>query len=442
MFSWLPVLPAALFDLALSLPRQWRMETTGFDLGIFEQAVRGYAGLGAPVATLKATGFDLLGDHFSPLLAVLAPVYRLFPGAATLLVVQALLLALSCGPVTGLAVQRLGRGRGVAIGLAYGLSWGLWTADRFDFHEVALAVPLAACATVALARERYRTAVSWAVPLLLVKEDQGLLLAGIGVYLCWRGQRRLGAATVLLAVAATALTVLVLVPALNPGGEYSYGANGAWHGENPLGRLLLPGLKWQTVALLLAPTLFLALRSPLSLLAVLPLAARFWSPSETYWEPTHHYNAVLMPVLFVALVDGLHRLRDRRWLSRRAPAAALLLALAWAPLPCLSPPGPQLAVARQTLAVIPDGASVAAANRLAPQLTNRCTVSLFPFLTAPGAAGPSWRPVAEWVAVLDDPDGFPVPTDQQRAAQDGLPQAGYRVVAVGGGVTVYHWRAG
>lgn len=267
------MLPVAVFDLLLSVPRQWRMETAGFDLGIFEEAVRGYARFGAPVAALKGTGFNLLGDHFSPLLAVLAPLYRLFPCAATLLAAQAGLFALSCVPVTGLAVERLGRLRGVAVGLAYGLSWGLWKASIFDFHEVALAVPLIAWSAVALARGRYRAAVCWALPLLLVKEDQGLLLAGVGVYVFCRGRRRLGAAAVLAAIAGTLLAVLVVVPALNPGGVYSYGANGAWHGD-PLTRLLLP---WQpkqdTVIMLLAPTLFVALRSPLALLLVLPLAA-------------------------------------------------------------------------------------------------------------------------------------------------------------------------
>ncbi|TWF82827.1 putative membrane protein [Kitasatospora viridis] len=415
------------------------MQTTGFDLGIFEEAVRGYASGHAPVVALKGAGFDQLGDHFSPLLAVLAPVYRLFPGAQTLLVAQAVLFALSTVPVTRTAVELLGRARGLAVGLAYGLSWGLCRADLFDFHEVALAVPLAAWSVAALVRGQHRAAVCWALPLLLVKEDQGLLVAGIGVLVWWRGGRRLGAATVLAAVAGTLLAVLVLVPAFNPGGSYTYAANGAWHGD-PLNRLLLPEAKWHTVKLLLAPTLFVALRSPLCLLTVLPLAARFWTTNPTYWSTGLHYNAVLMPVLFLALADGLRRLP--RWTgpaARAIPALALVLALAHAPRPDLSGPDPQVRQARQVLAVIPDGATVAAANQLAPQLTDRCTVSLFPYLTYPNAAGSVGRPVARWVAALDRPGDFPVPEPDQLTALAALPTAGYRVVAAGGGVTVYQW---
>src|ERR1700742_1100063 len=87
----------------LALLNQARLHTTGFDLGIFEQAVRSYAHGHLPVAELKGPGFPLLGDHFSPVLAVLAPVYRVFPGAGTLLVAQAALLAVAVVPLVGWA---------------------------------------------------------------------------------------------------------------------------------------------------------------------------------------------------------------------------------------------------------------------------------------------------------------------------------------------------
>ncbi|WP_143200431.1 DUF2079 domain-containing protein [Kitasatospora sp. CB01950] len=447
---WLPVLPVLLFQLALSLPRHWRMQTNGFDLGIFEEAVRGYAYLGPPVVTLKGAGYVQLGDHFSPALAVLAPFYRLWPAPETLLVAQAVLFALSVVPVTDLAVQWLGRSRGVLAGLAYGLSWGLWQASLFDMHEIALAVPLLACTTVALARGRWRAAVCWALPLLLVKEDQGLLLAGVGGYVLLVGRRRgLGVATLAAAVLGTLLTVLVLIPAANPLDAWSYGATAAPGGGDPLTRLLWPSDKWWTLAALLAPTLLLALRSPLVLLAALPLAARYWSSNPAYWSTGWHYNAVLMPIVFVAALDGLRRLPARPAL-RFAPAAMLLVALCAAPTPDLSRPSADVLTARQVLATVPDGARVAAANRLAPQLTSRCTVSLFPYLTFPSDAGstrlspddrhPLFRPVAEWAATLDAPDGFPTPTPADLTAQNSLATAGYHPVARGAGITVWHWQ--
>ncbi|MFD0563782.1 DUF2079 domain-containing protein [Kitasatospora saccharophila] len=241
---WFQVLlPLALFGAygTVAVLRQQRMETSGFDLGIFEQGVRGYAGLGAPVSALKGSGFNLLGDHFSPVLAVLAPLYRLFPDARTLLLAQAALFALSALPVARLAVDRLGPARGAAVSCGYGLSWGLWTAVGFDFHEIAFAVPLAAFAVEALARGRWRAAVGWALPLLLVKEDQGLLVSAVGAYVFARGRRVLGTATVLAAAGGTALAVLLVIPAHNPGGVYTYAASGSWRGGDPLTRCCCRG---------------------------------------------------------------------------------------------------------------------------------------------------------------------------------------------------------
>src|SRR5581483_6322173 len=130
---------------------------------------------------------------FSPVLALLAPVYRLFPTPVTLLVVQAGLMALACVPVTRWACRVRGTGAGLVVGCGLGASWGIVKAVAFDFHEVAFAVPLIAFAVEALGERRGRAAVAWGLPLLLVKEDLGLTVAAIGCLVAWRGPRRFGA---------------------------------------------------------------------------------------------------------------------------------------------------------------------------------------------------------------------------------------------------------
>jgi Predicted membrane protein (DUF2079) len=88
---------------------------------------------------------------------------------------------------------------------------------------------------------------------------------------------------------------------------------------------------------------------------------------------------------------------------------------------------------RAALAAIPDGATVAASNALAPQLTSRCTVFLFP--TYPTA---DLRP--EYVALLDPPDTTLFPSAAMAAAAGRLPGLGYRIVAHRDGVVI--WRYG
>lgn len=69
------ILAVTLFAVysALSVSKHRRMDSSGYDLGIFEQAVRNYAHLRPPIAELKGPGFNLLGDHFHPVLVLVAP---------------------------------------------------------------------------------------------------------------------------------------------------------------------------------------------------------------------------------------------------------------------------------------------------------------------------------------------------------------------------------
>ncbi|MGW6915635.1 DUF2079 domain-containing protein [Kitasatospora sp. NPDC054939] len=363
---------------ALSVSRHLHLQTTGFDLGILEQAVRAYAHGRAPVSELKGPGFHLLGDHFHPVLTTLAPLYLLAPSPLTLLVAQAALLAISVVPVTRVAARAAGPWAGAGIGTAYGLSVGLQQAVGFDFHEIAFAVPLLAFALERLTLREWAAAAGWALPLLLVKEDLAATVAAIGCCLFLHGRRALGATLAAVAAATLALVVLVIVPALNPDGVYPYLNSVDGPSGNPLARLLMPGEKWVTLGVLLAPTAFLALRSPLLLLAVPTLAWRFWSTNPSYWGTTFHYGAILMPIVFIAFADALTRLRAGRvlprWTVRCLVGSALAVTagnLPAQPLSTLARPAtwqhdPAADTVRDVLRRIPDGARVAAANALAP----------------------------------------------------------------------------
>lgn len=381
---------AALFALfaTLSAMRYRTMGTISWDLGIFEQVVRSYAHLQAPVADLKGPGANILGDHFSPVLALLAPLYRLLPSPLTLLTAQAALFALSAVPVTRIAARVLGRRAGLALGVAYGLSWGLQRAVDFDFHEIAFAVPLIAFSLEAVVRGRWPAAVWWAAPLVLVKEDLGVTAAAIGVVIVIRARRAVPVAVALVAfgLTATALTLGVIIPAFNGAGSYDYWTKLAGDG-GPAPTIPLDTAVRTLLWILLPTTGLLALRSPLLLAAVPTIGWRFVSHDDHYWGTDWHYNAVLMPVVFLALVDALPRFRGsaRPWLRSYAghlPAAALAAALALTttlPLARLTEAATYekpaaVADAEALLGTIPDGASVEADVRPISRLTDRTRV--------------------------------------------------------------------
>lgn len=402
-----PALAALFFTLygSYSLWRHHTFQSTGYDLGIFEQGVRSYAEGRWPTSDLKGAGFPLLGDHFHPILMLLAPLYRLWPAAETLLLAQALLLAASAIPVTRLAVDRLGTRTGMAIGIAYGFSWGLQNAVAFDFHEICFAVPLLAFALGHLMRGRWGAAVAWTLPLVLVKEDLPVTVAAIGCYLVYRGRRRLGVAVAAFGLLTFVLIVFVALPSANPAGDFAY-----WDKLNPQEGSPWPGLgvRVLTVLAVLAPTAFIALRSPLVLLVLPTLGWRFVSSNPAYWGIGFHYSAVLMPIVFLAFVDGLRRCGPRT--TRTAVGICLAVtALFSVALPLRSAPHPVWTVEERTavaraLDLIPDGATVAASNRLAPQLTNRCRVALFP------RAAPE---DAEWIVVALPFVGWPVSPQEE-----------------------------
>ncbi|GGG54919.1 hypothetical protein GCM10011374_17270 [Kocuria dechangensis] len=401
---WTPLAVAALvlvLYLWWSLLQWHRWEVPSWDLGIFTQLARSYAAGDGPLVPIKGHGYNLLGDHFHPILVLLAPVYALFPSALTLVVVQDVLVAGSAWALTRSAVRGLGTAPGGALGLAYGLSFGLQAAVAVQFHEVAFALPLLALSLGALVEGRWTAAALWAAPVAFVKEDLGVTVAVLGLVLAWRAHREAGGdrRPVLLGLSLAAwgaawslLAVAVVLPALNPGGEFAYADRldpGAALAD-PLGALVslvVPAQKaltWLTVLLVGAG---IALRSPLVLVALPTLLWRMLSPNHGYWGTEWHYSAVLMPVVLTALLDAVLRLRrDPRPGLRRLAGAGPWLALAVAlllvpgrPLADLADPAayaadPRARTKAAVVAAVPAGASVGTDLTLMHHLVPTTTV--------------------------------------------------------------------
>src|SRR5215831_8076159 len=350
--TWLIAVAAFIAYDTIAVFKYLRLDPGSWDLGIFTEYVKQLAGLHAPVVAIRGAGFNLLGDHFQPIVGLLAPFFRVFPTLQTLLVAQALLTAASVIPVCRAAQELLGVWASRGIGLAYAFSWGLQQMVTFDFHEIAFAVPLLAFSLSALVRRRLRPAVAWALPLVFVKEDQGFTVAAIGLVIAGYGlavlrARRRGAAApvrgwdaapqqepatwiragVLLAawgLAWSVLAIAIIVPHFNPAHHYQYWSDGGVVG--PGGHLSATGLAHQltqsageklwTTFLILLPVAFLALRSPVALIAVPSLALRFVSTNSYFWGTAWHYDATVMPIVFLAAVDAMARFRARS--ERRA----------------------------------------------------------------------------------------------------------------------------
>jgi uncharacterized membrane protein len=430
-----------------ALAQYYTFRTAADDLVIFDQAVRSYAHFQAGNSIFIGyhlrfgPHFSLLGNHWSPILVSLAPLYWIYSGPQTLLAAQAVLFALAIPPLWVFTRRAFGGGpkattAAYLVSVAYALSWPIASALAFNFHEVAFAPVLTAVALERLQAGRLRTALIALAVLLLVKEDMGLFVAGIGLYLAVARprvvsrQRLVAGVLIVVGVVYTWLAADVLIPALggHANGYWDYDALGpnvpqaAWHVITHPGSLRLlvtPRVKLETMLWLLGAFCFLPLLSPITLTTVPLLAERMLAnTAANWWETSFQYNAYLVIVLACAAVDGAARLD--RWVARvrqrraaappatdsgavpagaaRPPAprgagtvalvcAAAMCAVAvflvprFAFWPALHPSFYQRSAEMRAIAaadaVVPSGVIVAAVNNAGSQLSGRDTVVLW-----------------------------------------------------------------
>ena len=120
MSKWLPWLVAAalaVFYATVSIRRHLELLTSAYDLGIYDQAVRSYSQWHLPFNTIQGPHFDVLGDHFSPVLALLAPLYWIHDSPTTLLAAQGALIAIGVVPLMKWAMRSVGLGAGLVVGI-------------------------------------------------------------------------------------------------------------------------------------------------------------------------------------------------------------------------------------------------------------------------------------------------------------------------------------
>ena len=391
---------AAAAYAAYGLLEHARLET-GYDLAIFDQAVWHYSRLETPVSTLTGQP-HILGDHFHPILVLLAPLYWLWSNPQTLLGAQAVLVAASIVPVVLFARPRLGRHGALLLGISYATFWGVQSAIGFEFHEVAFAPLLIALAVLFIDR---RSWIGYAVAiaaLLLVKEDMAILVCFFGVYLATLREYRWAAITFVAGLVWYELATQVFIPHFSADGEFRHWTytrlgsdlpDAVWssltHPWRPFEVFVEPARKLGTTALLLAPFLGLPLLSRVSILAIPLVAERMLSTTSAYWETAFHYSLTVAPVLAMGAAAGLATVarlpavRARPEVMIAVPAAMVVAGLAVAgavlqptPLFRLAQPDlyrhpPYVAAGVAAAARVPVEAPVTTQDFLAPRLSRR-----------------------------------------------------------------------
>lgn len=433
--AWIRRAPAGIWVIgyavvltALAIRKHAALESHGSDLGIFVNLFWNLTHGGGWYSGMLERHF--FGEHFSPLLILIAPLYRLWPAPECLLAVQSAALALAAWPIYLYARSRLGHGAGLVAMYAYFVYPPVLGIALHDFHEVALAVPLLGFAMWWFSRGRTVFAVLALAGAVLCKEELALTVAGVGGYLLFtRRDWKTGAGLLVAGLAVCFLLVSAVMPAFRGGplpfaDRYSHlvGESGGilamlWQHPVRLLATCCEADKWRYLLDLLRPLGFLPLLAPFECLPALPTLARnLLSNHEPQFSIYFHYPAPMVPFLFMAVVAGLERARSAivrfapglstacrrlfRYPSAEASAflgVKLAAGASWTPLGWLVlaaalwgtnlparferfVPSARLEAFHELQALIPADASVSAHNRLVPHVAARRDVCTFPVI--------------------------------------------------------------
>ncbi len=174
-----------------------------FDFGIFAQMFENMRTTGLADTTVERNVLmSHFGVHFSPFYYVLLPFYALCPRPETLLVIQALFIAIGVIPVVLICKHfKLSEVITAICGLIYLLYPTLANGCLYDFHENKFLTVLIMWAMYFIVKHNWIGTVVFCVLVLTVKEDAAIYVMSIALYLLiTRKQYLLGGGILAIAV--------------------------------------------------------------------------------------------------------------------------------------------------------------------------------------------------------------------------------------------------
>ncbi len=397
----LPTLLATIFIIIFSLHslnRHFSFNSHAFDLGIHTQAIYLYSQGLTPFSTLKH--MPILADHFGPILFLLSPIYRYFPSASTILVIQAIFVALSSIPIYLIAQDKLKNTIvSFLITLAYLTSTGIIAGITFDFHLATISVLPLSLMLYSYYFNKWK--MYWLILFLTItfKEDVLIFILGLGIFQLFQRKIKWGSLTIIFALISIYIIKFQVMPYLWKGADAGYISTSILPLNSPIDVILLfitrpsiftdvifnSPIKIQTIDALYRQFAFLPILSPLSWLTVFPaLFLRFSSTSTHFWTTNWHYNANLTPFLAVSTVLAL-----KRFQLPLLPFIIFLIfflitgglapnGMVWAVIQKPTQDFSRFQYIHDAIKDIPDSAAVSAQSPLVPHLANRKNIYLFP----------------------------------------------------------------
>lgn len=433
----------------VSVNRHGSYHSHAYDLGIFDQVIWNISqGNGAMSSILGNRHF--FGEHVSPVLYLLAPLYLVFSTPAVILIAQSVALALGAFPIYKLACKQLASQQlAIVFASMYLCYQPLRNVNLYDFHPVAFTTPLLLFAFYYGEQRKYMWFGLFVFLALLCKEEVASIVFIFGVYIaCVQKREKLGIALSLVGVTMFVLDIFVIIPYYRqaPFGfvsRYSYLGKSIPEITKTLLFRPLYVLKYvfimkkiKYVFQVFGPLGFLSLLSPAHLLLAVPtFFQNILSGSGIQYSIGFQYTSPLTPFVFVSAIYGGRNLlmkpvlRQRLKLRAATPQIIQGVSVLFVILCVLffgKSPISRLrqyartehtAAADAFLESIPRAASVSAQGPLVPHLTHREHIYQFPVINA-----------ADYIVLDITAKKWPIPDEEYRTILKNLLQGEYGVL--------------
>ncbi len=291
-------------------------------------------------------GISYFGDHFSPILALLLPVWAIWPRPETLLVVQVLLVGVAAIPLYHICKLRFPDKPLVlfAIVFVYLVSPWMQKGLFFDFHQDAFKPVFIFLAFLSLLKKRWWVYWLSIAALLATKEDSLFIPLVFGIYaILFRKNYVVGAISILLAVGYAVVVMGHVMPSFFHDDTYRHVGNRYAHLGESMGEVAKTALlhpistfqkcfdidSFHTLIYLLIPVACIALFSLRGLILVVPFVAQMMMSQWHYTRVIYfYYPFAVFPFVVLSVITGMERLSSLsgRWPLIQKRSAAYLIA--------------------------------------------------------------------------------------------------------------------
>ena len=426
---WLVIAVFAGIYGCISLVNHALFKTAALDLGMMNHALHSFSNFESYTFHSLDSNPDIernfFGAHFSPIMFLYVPFYYVF-GSYTLLLLQILAVLLG-----GVGMYRWMENRSgntpmsILTAVHFYSIWGIYSALAFDFHNNVMGAMLVPWLVLAYEQGKFRRVVLWTLLMLSCQEHLALWLVFIFAGLTalnWKERRRHWWNFELPMMAACGLYFGVVLgwamPALAGESTSSqlnrYGAFGNGPLEIALNILTHPWSTLQHVFLSRdAPALYALVKTefnimvllaggwaamyrPQFLIMLVPLyLQKMLTSNPDFWGISYQYSIEFVPVLSLATGYAVGKMR-RPTIQRIAAGTACFLALSSTLVTMTTREARyerdkvdflhsshyrtdvEVKAVRTALASLPEGATLSVSSRLAPHLTARERLLLFP----------------------------------------------------------------